>query len=551
MIVFIHMFGRLCPSLDEYRCSQGRCQLDHVPSDRRHHLVALNRRAATAEPFRSCLDGNRLADHFEALEGGSSRVRYIDSLQGCNPSFGDWLLTGFNQAVSVAIRTGFLSAEAVDQLEPAITAFVKRGGELLIVAGGAPDQADTEALVKLAELLRPHSRTTLRVIVSPEEFQNAKTYHMKFPDGHSEALVGSPNLTLGGIAYNHEAAILLDSRNDSEAAIVATVLHGIEAFRDRAGSTPVTDDTLLLLAGHGAVLGRRAGRTSLSSMRATMEFGELLESAVDRVDAVASGNGPDLPTGFTELDDVTDGLSPGTLTVIGSRPGIGSSTLLLDIVRHASIQQGQRTALFCLDRHADEVIIHILSAEAKIRRADMRGGKMSDEDWTRLAARIPEIADAPLLINATPGANLPALCEQITQLHRTEEVRLLAIDPINMIDPGLPEDSSREHELSAVARRLKLLALELHIPIVTTAALGRKVEQRLDRRPTINDLRDSDTLGQVSDNVILMHRPDAYEPSHPRNGEADLYLVKHRNGPARTITVAQQLHIGRFATMTY
>jgi replicative DNA helicase len=141
-------------------------------------------------------------------------------------------------------------------------------------------------------------------------------------------------------------------------------------------------------------------------------FGDLLEPAIARVDEFTAGpHVAELPTGFIDLDEVTGGLSPGSLTVIASRPGVGRSTMLLDIVRSAAIRHHRRSVLFCLDRTVDEVVTQILCAEAKIRRAAMQNGRMSDEDWDRLAKLMHETTDAPLLINTTPGASLSALCD--------------------------------------------------------------------------------------------------------------------------------------------
>jgi replicative DNA helicase len=132
-----------------------------------------------------------------------------------------------------------------------------------------------------------------------------------------------------------------------------------------------------------------------------------------------------------------------------------------------------------------------------------------------------EIADAPLLINSTPGATMSALCDQIAKDHAEEPLQLVAIDPLNMIDPMLSNDANRERQVSHVVRRLKVLALELDVPVLVTAELGRSVDQRVDRRPNLGDFRDSDTISQVADNVILLYRPDAFDRDDPRGGEAD------------------------------
>ena len=150
-------------------------------------------------------------------------------------------------------------------------------------------------------------------------------------------------------------------------------------------------------------------------MQSTQRWADLLQPTMDTVDAVASS--PEVmlgvPTGFADLDLITNGLPAGSLTVIGSRPGAGRSTLLLDFVRNAAIKHSLRSALFCLDQPGVDVTQRILCAESVIRLSDMRGGLMSDDAWTRLARRMPEISEAPLLVNTTPAANVDALCDEI------------------------------------------------------------------------------------------------------------------------------------------
>ncbi|MGM1060895.1 DnaB-like helicase C-terminal domain-containing protein [Saccharothrix sp. Mg75] len=476
-------------------------------------------------------------------------MRYIDTVTA-GSTFEDWLLPRLAEADLAAIRTGFLTLSAVDTIEQHLLGLLDREGRVLVVAGGAPDQADPDALVRLSELLAPYGdRAVLRVVVGPEEFQNAKTYHLHFPDGHAEAWVGSANLTRGGLTGNHEAGVTLDSRDPAEAPIVDDVLAGIEAFRDRPGTTGVSEETRLLLTRRRTT--RHRPDVQRVEMAPSMVLEDWLQDAMDRVDAVASRDGlpVGVPTPFADLNVLTGGLAPGTLTVIGGRPGSGRSTLLLDFVRHATIRHSLRSALFCLDQPGIDVVQRILCAEASIRPHDMRTGRMSDEDWTGLARRMSEVHEAPLILNATPSADLDGLCEEAVALARDEALHLVAIDPLNMVRARTEPGAGREREVSIVTRQLKTLALDLDIPIVVTCEVGRAVEGRLDHRPQLGDLRESDTMAQVADTVVLLHRPDQYERDDPRAGEADLIVAKHRGGPTATVTLAHQLHYARFSDL--
>ena len=478
-------------------------------------------------------------------------MRYSDTVMGEGIPFGDWLHTRIDHAEYVAIRTGFLSLAAVDDESARLVGLLQRGGQLLVVAGGAPDQADPDALIRLGELLEPFcDQVELRVVVEPKEFQNAKTYYLRFADGHAEAWVGSANFTHGGLAANHEAAVYLDSREHGDADVVDKVREGIETFRDRPGTTGVSQETRLLLMARRA---RYVRTTSQPRMRSTRTWADCLEPAFDRFEASTSGSAAVLgvSTGFVDLDEVTGGFQPGTLTIVGSRPGVGRSTLVLDFVRVTAIKNTLRAALFCLDQTCEDISRRILSAEARIRRADLRSGRMTDDERTRLTRRRAEISQAPLLLNCTPAADLDALCAEIVSLGEREPLRLVAVDPINMIRVKAEPDANRERELSTVTRRLKTLALEIDTPIVVAAELGRAVDNRPDHLPMLSDLREADVLAQVADAVVLLHRPDHYERDDPRAGEADLIVAKHREGPKNTITVAHQLHYSRFTDLAY
>lgn len=178
--------------------------------------------------------------------------------------------------------------------------------------------------------------------------------------------------------------------------IVAEVLRGTEAFPGRPGTAPVPGGALAFPPAS------RARQRDLAEIEATVLLADWLQPAIDVVDAVASrlgGEAQGVPTGFADLDILITGLHPGSLTVIGSRTGAGRSTLLLDFVRNAAIKHSMCSALFCLDQTGLDVVQRVLCAESRIRSDDMRGGLMSDGDWTRLARRVTEVHDAPLLLH--------------------------------------------------------------------------------------------------------------------------------------------------------
>ena len=279
---------------------------------------------------------------------------------------------------------------------------------------------------------------------------------------------------------------------------------------------------------------------------------ELLQPTMDEIDAIASrgGSAQGVPTGFADLDDVTNGLHPGQMIIVAARPGVGKSTLGLDFVRSASIKHGLTSVIFSLEMSRTEIVMRMLSAEAKIRLADMRGGKMSDDDWTRLARRMSEVSEAPLFVDDSPNMTMMEIRAKARRLKQRHDLKLVVVDYLQLMTSGKRVES-RQQEVSEFSRQLKLLAKEIEVPVIAISQLNRGPEQRTDKKPMLSDLRESGSLEQDADIVILINRPDAWERDDPRAGEADLILAKHRAGPTSTIVVAHQLHYSRFADLAH
>jgi replicative DNA helicase len=227
-----------------------------------------------------------------------------------------------------------------------------------------------------------------------------------------------------------------------------------------------------------------------------------------------------------------------------------NSTLGLDFARSCSVKHGMTSAVFSLEMSRSEIVMRLLSAEASIRLGDMRAGRMSDEDWTRMARRMSEISEAPLFIDDSPNLTLMEIRAKARRLKQRNDLKLIILDYLQLMTSGRKVES-RQQEVSEFSRQIKLLAKELEVPVVAMSQLNRGPEQRTDKRPMLSDLRESGSIEQDADMVILLHRPDAFERDDPRAGEADLILAKHRNGPTSTITVAHQLHYSRFADLAH
>jgi replicative DNA helicase len=235
------------------------------------------------------------------------------------------------------------------------------------------------------------------------------------------------------------------------------------------------------------------------------------------------------------------------MIVLAARPAVGKSTLGLDIARYASIHGGDTSVIFSLEMSRSEITMRMLSAEARVGLNNIRAGNLSDEEWSRLARRMGEISAAPLFIDDSPNLSLMEIRAKARRLKQRHDLKLIVIDYLQLMTSGKKVES-RQQEVSEFSRQLKLLAKELDVPVIAISQLNRSPEQRSDKKPMLSDLRESGSIEQDADVVILLHRDDLYD-SQNRSGEADLIIAKHRNGPTRTITVSAQLHFARFVDM--
>ena len=279
-------------------------------------------------------------------------------------------------------------------------------------------------------------------------------------------------------------------------------------------------------------------------------LGSFIQGTLDELEVIAGHGGQLLgvPTGFRGLDELTHGLHGGQLIIVAARPGMGKSTLALDLARNASIREGLTSVIFSLEMGRNEIAMRLLSAEASVSLQSMRGGSLVDADWDRLAVKLGPVSEAPLFIDDSPNMTMMEIRAKARRLKQRHDLRLIVIDYIQLMSSGRRVES-RQVEVSEFSRSLKLLAKELDVPIVALSQLNRGPEQRQDKKPMLSDLRESGSLEQDADMVILLHRDAQYEEDHARKGEADFIVAKHRNGPTGKIAVAWQGHYSRFADM--
>ena len=221
----------------------------------------------------------------------------------------------------------------------------------------------------------------------------------------------------------------------------------------------------------------------------------IMGEALTEIEAISNRDGEmvGVPTGFTDLDSLTNGLHPGQLVMIAARPALGKSTMGLDICRAASIKHGLTSVIFSLEMSRNEIVMRLLSAEAQVPLQHMRSGNMSESDWSKLASKMGVVSDAPLFIDDSPNMNLMEIRAKCRRLKQRHDLRLVVVDYLQLMTSGKRVES-RQQEVSEFSRSLKLLAKELDVPVIAISQLNRGPEQRQDKRPMLADLRESGCL---------------------------------------------------------
>jgi replicative DNA helicase len=220
----------------------------------------------------------------------------------------------------------------------------------------------------------------------------------------------------------------------------------------------------------------------------------------------------------------------------------------MDVLRSASIHNGQTSVIFSLEMDKTEITMRLLSAESQVPMNRMRDGSMDDRDWQSMARAMSRIADAPLFMDDSANMSLMEIRAKCRRLKQKHDLKLVVIDYLQLMSSGKKVES-RQQEVSEFSRALKLLAKEIDVPVIAISQLNRGSEQRTDKTPMMSDLRESGSIEQDADVILLIHREDYYEKESARAGEADLIVAKHRNGATKTIPVAFEGHYSRFKDM--
>ncbi|WP_271403851.1 replicative DNA helicase [Kocuria palustris] len=399
------------------------------------------------------------------------------------------------QMIVIAARPAMGKALALDTPIPTPTGWTTMGevsvGDQVLAADGAP--------------------TT--VTAATDVMLDRPCYRVRFDDG-SEIIADEEHQWL-----THTRAAVLVGAGAADAGSASVVTTGQIAASSQRHLVRIPDDARLPLCHDGGI-----------------EPGT--ERAIVAVESVAS-----VPVRCLQVDHPEHLFLAGR-TFIPTH----NSTFAIDIARSAAIKHNMTTAIFSLEMARNEIALKILSAEATLNLQDLRKGTLQDEQWGKIASTMGKLDSAPLFIDDSPNMSLMEIRAKCRRLKQKHDLKLVVLDYLQLMSSGKKVES-RQQEVSEFSRALKLLAKELDVPVIALSQLNRGSEQRTDKRPMVSDLRESGSIEQDADMVILLHRDDVYDKESPRAGEADVIVAKHRNGPTKTIVVAFQGHYSRFANM--
>ncbi len=282
---------------------------------------------------------------------------------------------------------------------------------------------------------------------------------------------------------------------------------------------------------------------------------DLLVKAVDRIDTLYHQDNPitGVPTGFTDLDEMTAGLQPSDLIIIAGRPSMGKTTFAMNIAEHAAIKHKVATAVFSMEMPGEQLAMRMMSSLGRIDQHKVRTGKLDEDDWPRLTSAVSILAEAPLFIDDTPALSPTELRARARRLKREKDLGLIIIDYLQLMQvPGGGEN--RATEISEISRALKALAKELSVPVIALSQLNRSLEQRPNKRPVMSDLRESGAIEQDADVIMFIYRDEVYDEDSPDKGTAEIIVGKQRNGPIgmrRLTFLGQHTRFENFTAVSY
>lgn len=286
-----------------------------------------------------------------------------------------------------------------------------------------------------------------------------------------------------------------------------------------------------------------------------LKMEDMLLEIVNRIDYLSSRSDPHavtgVSTGFIDLDKKTSGLQPGDLIIVAGRPSMGKTAFAINIAEHVAVEEKLPVAIFSMEMGGAQLVSRMISSIGQIDAHVLKTGQLEDQHWDSLAKTVNKLSDAPIYIDETANTALEIRARS-RRLARQfgGKLGLIVIDYIQMMS-GSRGGDNRVAELAEISRSLKLLAKELHVPIIVLSQLSRNVENRTDKHPMMSDLRDSGAIEQDADLIMLMYRDEYYHPDSQYKGLAECMISKHRNGSTGTVWLSFMGMFTKFGNSAY
>ncbi len=271
---------------------------------------------------------------------------------------------------------------------------------------------------------------------------------------------------------------------------------------------------------------------------------EILPDVVNRIDELfhSGGTTTGISTGFKALDEMTSGLQPGDLIIIAGRPSMGKTTLAVNIAENAALGSGKSAAIFSMEMSSESLTLRMISSLGRINQANLRAGRLSEDDWPRIDSAMTQLGNAKIFVDETPSLTPTEIRARARRLKRERGLDLVVVDYLQLMQVAGNKEN-RATEISEISRSLKALAKELKVPVIALSQLNRGVEQRVEKKPVMSDLRESGAIEQDADVILLIYREEVYDQNTTRKGIADIIIAKQRNGPTGEV---QMTFLGQY-----
>lgn len=253
-----------------------------------------------------------------------------------------------------------------------------------------------------------------------------------------------------------------------------------------------------------------------------------------------------LPTGFKQLDEKTSGLQPSDLIIVAARPGMGKTAFALNIAQQSAVKAGASVLIFSLEMSQEQLGQRLIAMQARVESEKLKKGTLDLKDWDRINFALNELNNTKIVIDDTPGISIMEMRNKCRRLKAEQGLDLIVVDYLQLMTFDGRADS-RQQEISALSRHLKLLAREMNCPVIVLSQLSRAPELRQDKRPMLSDLRESGSIEQDADIVMFLYRDDYYNENTEKPGVCEIKIAKHRSGPTDRIDLTWVARYTKFS----